>query len=104
MTETANAARRHADEIGAAAESDDELIARYIVRNPHQLGPDRAKTVWGVSVWALVAYMRGEGNTIARTAEDYDLPEVAVRAALAYYRQNRALIDARLLINDAAFE
>lgn len=84
--------------------SDEELVARYIVRNPHGMGPDRAKTVWGVSVWALIGHMRGEDNTVAGVAEAYELPEIAVRAALAYYRLNHALIDARLLLNDAAFE
>lgn len=48
--------------------------------------------------------MRGEGNTPIRTAAAYELPEAAVRAALAYYRQNRELIDARLLLHDAYFD
>lgn len=82
---------------------DDELIARYIVRNPNGMGPDRAKAIWGVSVWALIGHMREEGNSPEVTAEDYGLPEIAVPAALAYYRQNRALIDARLLVHDAYF-
>lgn len=103
MTETASRPLPPADHV-AEDLSDDELIDRYIVRNPHQMGHDRAKTVYGVSVWALVGYLRGEGQTVAQTADDYDLPEVAVRAALAYYRANRALIDARLLINDADYQ
>ena len=102
MTETTSQLDQRADD--ATDESDDELIAKYIVRNPHGYGPDRAKTVYGVSVYVIIAYLRGEGVTVADVAAAYELPEVAIRAALAYYRQNQALIDARILINDAAFE
>lgn len=85
----------------AAVESDDELIAKYIVRNPDGRGPDRAETVYGISVWTIIGYLRAAGATGADVAAEYDLPEVAIRAALAYYRQNQALIDARILIDDA---
>lgn len=82
--------------------SDDDLIAAYIVENPRHEGPDRAETIWGVPVWILVGHMRGESP--AETAAAYELPMIAVEAALAYYRRRRELIDARLLINDAGFE
>jgi len=102
MTDTKIRADPALDVVGA--ESDDELIAKYIVRYPHGYGPDRAKTVFGVSVHVIVRYLQGEGMIVADVADAYDLPEVAIRAALAYYRQNQALIDARILIDDADSE
>lgn len=99
MTETTSQLDQRADD--ATDESDDELIAKYIIRNPDGRGPDRAVTTHGVSVWLLVEQVRASGGNIHEIAADHDLPEVAVRAALAYYRQNQALIDARILINNA---
>jgi uncharacterized protein (DUF433 family) len=104
MTDIMSQTRQQQLESKIDPKADDLLVDQYIVRNPNGQGPDEAATIWGVSVWALIGHMREPENTIARTAADYDLPEVAVRAALAYYRENRALIDARLLVNDAAFE
>ena len=41
------------------AASDDDLIERYIVPDPRDLGPPEARLLLGgVSVWALIAYMR----------------------------------------------
>jgi uncharacterized protein (DUF433 family) len=39
------------------------------------------------------------GGDIAELAEAYEVPREAVEVALAYYRQHRATIDARLLLN-----
>ncbi|HLH21205.1 MAG TPA: DUF433 domain-containing protein [Chloroflexota bacterium] len=76
------------------------LIARYIEDNPHAAGLDEARLiVSGVPVWALVGHWRAIGEDIAQVAHDYDLPDEAVEAALAYYRQHAALIDARILAN-----
>lgn len=103
MVETMEHVREHRDEVADGAEADEGLVAEHIVRDPHGYGPDTAQVVpWGPAVWVLIAYLRGDGTTVARTAAAYGIPEVGVRAALAYYRQNRALIDARLLLNDAA--
>ena len=40
----------------------------------------------------------------AKVAAAYDLPEQAVEAAVQYYQRHRALIDARLALNAAAFK
>lgn len=56
---------------------------------------------YGVSVWAVVAYLQMVGGDLDRVAEDYGLPHDAVQAALAYYRQHQELIDARLRLNAA---
>jgi uncharacterized protein (DUF433 family) len=78
----------------------DALIDRYIRLTPGDT-PDRA---WladsGVDVWAIIGYLRG--FSIDETAADYEIPREAVEAALAYYDRHKALIDARLRVNDAA--
>jgi uncharacterized protein (DUF433 family) len=84
--------------------TDEDLIARYIVPHPTKMGVDQAVlAVYGVSVWALVGYLRGTDATVERVAAEYDLPIEAVEAAMVYYRRHRSLIDSRIAVNDAAF-
>ncbi len=84
--------------------TEDALIARFIVPHPTRPGVDHAIVAGhGVSVWALVGYLRGTNVSVQQVAADYDLPIEAVEAAMAYYRRHKALIDSRLAINDAAF-
>jgi len=83
---------------GEHAMPDDELIARYIELDPRHRWPGGARLRdSGVHVWALVGHWRyaTDGNAAA-VAHDYDLPEEAVRAALAYYERHKGAIDARL--------
>ena len=54
---------------------------------------------YGVPVWALLGYYRAVNGDLSRVATDYDLPEDAVRAALAHYRRHQKELDARLLAN-----
>jgi uncharacterized protein (DUF433 family) len=76
------------------------LIDRGIERDPHRPGTSEARLVGcGVSVWALVGALPMAGGDIAELAEAYEVPREAVEVALAYYRQHRATIDARLLLN-----
>jgi uncharacterized protein (DUF433 family) len=82
---------------------DEQLIARYIEPNPHKPWPDEA---WvgnsAVPVWILVAYLRAVGGDVEQLADAYyTLPREAIRAALAYYRDHRDLIDARIARNAA---
>ncbi len=82
-------------------DTENDLIARYIVSSADGT-PDRARLAGsGVEVWALIGYLRA--YSVDETAVDYDLPRAAVEAALAYYDRHRAVIDARLTLNDAAF-
>lgn len=78
------------------------LIDRYVDANPHGRGAAEARLKdHGTSVWALAGYyLQAVGRDAERVAHDYHLPREAVEAALAYYRQHQALIDARLLLND----
>lgn len=83
--------------------SERELIARYIEEHPRYPGPEHALLMEsGVPVWALIAHLQlAAGGDVDLTAADYQVPPEAVRAALAYYHQHRAVLDARILLNSA---
>ncbi|MBI3971845.1 MAG: hypothetical protein HY332_11200 [Chloroflexi bacterium] len=85
----------------ANQQREEELITQYVDPDPHGRGPAEARLRdYGTSVWALVAYyLDAVDHDLDRVARDYDVPREAVEAALAYYRRNQALIDARLLLN-----
>src|SRR5258708_32970211 len=87
-----------------SALNDDELIARWIEPDPNHSG---AYNVWIVEycvpVWALIGYLEAVENSVDRVAQDYDIPVEAVRAAMAYYRKNKEIIDARLGANMGDF-
>ncbi len=77
-----------------------DLISRYIEEDPRYPGPNEARIIgYGVSVWALVGYLRTADGDVERVAADYDLPVEAVEAALAYYRRHKAAIDAQITSN-----
>jgi uncharacterized protein (DUF433 family) len=88
---------------GAVAR-DQELIARYIDpewdRYPSGRADARLKD-YGVPVWALIGQLRAIGDDLDELAQSYRLLREAVDAALAYYRQNKKYIDARILLNSA---
>ena len=76
------------------------LIARWIEQNPHLPGVADARIRdYGVPVWALVGQVRVVGGGPAQVAADYQIPEDAVEAALAYYAQHKAVIDDRIAAN-----
>ncbi len=79
-----------------------ELIARWIEPHPHRPGPSEVRVkVRGISVWALIGYMKAVDGKIARVAADYAIPPEAVEAAIAYYEDHAGAIDARLAENAA---
>lgn len=53
----------------------------------------------GVSVWALVGYLAAVGGDRDRVGHDYELSPDELEAALSYYQEHKATIDARLLLN-----
>jgi uncharacterized protein (DUF433 family) len=86
----------------ALLEQEQELIKRWIEQQPHRPDPAEARLVeFGIPVWALVGYLEAVRNDVAQVADDYEVPCEAVEAALAYYRQHRQVIDARIAANAA---
>jgi uncharacterized protein (DUF433 family) len=80
--------------------TDQERITRYVEQHPRKRGEAEARLADSkIAIWALVGYLRMVDGDVDRVAADYDLPRDAVEAALAYYRQHRAAIDARLAAN-----
>jgi uncharacterized protein (DUF433 family) len=76
------------------------LIGRHVETDPHSTDdPDAWLRESGVSVWALIDYWYGVNFDTAETIDAYRLSPEAMAAALAYYRQHQAVIDARRLLN-----
>ncbi len=88
------------DPVTGTVEGDNELVARYIAPKPHESG--RASAYFpnhGFYVATIVGKLLHANGDIQETARAYQLPVDGVLAALAFYRQNRAIIDARLLLD-----
>ena len=90
------------------AETVEELLT-MVEEDPNRSGRANARLVeFERPVWAIILHMTTFGGAddaanpspaeIADAADAYRIPERAVRAAVAYYRSNRAYIDARLLL------
>jgi uncharacterized protein (DUF433 family) len=89
----------------AAKKAEDErLVERYIDlewdRYPGGRADARLRDS-GVSVWAIVAYLRVYDNDADQVANHFDLSREEMDGALAYYRLNKPYIDARILLNEA---
>lgn len=79
---------------------DQELISRWIEPSPYTSFDGEARIrETGIPIWALVGHLPAAGNDPAQVARDYELPKEALDAVIAYYRQHRAAIDARLAQN-----
>jgi len=92
---------------------DDLALLDRVVPDPVRPGPDRWRVVDGdLPVWAIIQHLIAEGDLadaaeaddalIARTADDYRIPEAGVRAAIAYYRANRGAIDSLIATHAGA--
>lgn len=77
-----------------------ELIERFIEDSPYGKADARLRD-HGVHVWAIIGQLRVHNGDINEVVYDYRVPREAIEAALAYYRQNKKYIDARLLLNSA---
>ena len=76
------------------------LLKRYIHFDPTEPGVDQARVAPAdMPVWVIVAQLEGADGDVAQVAEDYELPQEAVEAAMIFYRRNRAAIDARRMEN-----
>jgi uncharacterized protein (DUF433 family) len=82
--------------------TNDELIKRYIEPNPWK---PQAEEAWliesAIPVWSLIGDWKANGRNAARVAQDFEISEEEVRAALAYYRRHKCAIDTRLAANAA---
>ncbi|TAK20102.1 MAG: hypothetical protein EPO26_18555 [Chloroflexota bacterium] len=79
---------------------DERLIAEHVEPKDFRAGGRAdARTSGGVPIWALIGHLRVVEGGVDEVASAYDLPREEVEAALAYYRRNKAYIDARLLLN-----
>lgn len=83
--------------------TDQELIEKYIDPEWDRYGgrADARLRDYGVPVWALIGHLRAVDGDMEELGHDYGLPPDAVQGALAFYRQNKEYIDARLLLNSA---
>lgn len=78
----------------------DALIEQYIELDPRRPRLDEAQVKdYGIAVWAIIGRLEAAHGDVEQAAADYDLPPDAVRAALAYYQQNRDMIEARRAAN-----
>jgi uncharacterized protein (DUF433 family) len=82
-----------------------QLIAKYVARDPRRPGLyDSYLSGYGVSIWVIISRFETVNHgDIDEAAADYDLPREAVEAALAFYEQHAAAIDARIEAQNAQF-
>ncbi len=76
----------------------EEPLAGYIDQS-WGAGDARLKP-WGVQVWAIIGYLKAAKGDEEWVAGGYEIPVEAVRAAQAYYKRHKDVIDARLAMND----
>lgn len=74
-----------------------ERIDEYILP---ESGPSEARLrKYGVPIWALIGHLPAVNGNLDDLARDYEIPRDVVDIALAYYKEHRAAIDARLVLN-----
>ena len=84
--------------------SEQHLIERHVDPDPDRYPSGRADARLrdsGVSVWAIVAFLRVYRNDVDKVAEHFGLSREEVEAALGYYHRNKPYIDARVALNEA---
>lgn len=84
--------------------SDQRLIERYVDQEVDRHAGGRAEARLrdsGVSVWAVVAFLKVYGGDPDKVAEHFRLSRQEVEGALAYYRANKRFIDAYVTLNEA---
>lgn len=81
-----------------------QMIARYIERDPLYPDESHARVIGhGVSVSAIVTALLDAGGDMYVVIEEYGLPHDAIRAAIWCYDLHKAIIDARMTLDEAAF-
>lgn len=83
---------------------DDALIDAYVEVDPRRPDPGEARLAgYGYPVWIVIDALAAADQDVIRVTRDYELPEDAVQAALAFYRRHREAIDAQARANAAVF-
>jgi uncharacterized protein (DUF433 family) len=78
-------------------------VGRWVEQDPDRPGAAYARLAeYGTHIWALIGHLPAAQNDPAQVARDYHIPAEAMEAALAYYHEHRAAIDAKLEA-DAAY-
>lgn len=78
------------------------LIDRWVESDCARPGHAYARLAeYGIHIWALIGHLPAAKGEPAQVARDYHIPIEAMEAALAYYHQHRAAIDAKLEANAA---
>ena len=81
--------------------TDRGLVAALIERDPYHPGAmNVAVRERHIPVWALVDHLVVTDGNIEQTAAAYHISTDAVRAALAYYKDHKEIIEARLEANE----
>jgi uncharacterized protein (DUF433 family) len=76
------------------------LIEQWIRPHPHRPGPGEVVLAEShVPVYALIGFLPVAAD-LDQVADAYEVPGEAVEAALAYYRQHREAIDARIFTGE----
>lgn len=88
-----------------AGEADeDALIDAYVEIDPRRSGAGEARlATYGFPIWILIDALVATDHDVLRVARNYEIPEEAVRAAIAFYRRHPDAIDARARANAAFF-
>ena len=104
--ESSNAYEAIRDACAALSDEDlDRLIETWLEVNPAK--PIRAEVrtqIGAVPVWAIIGNLGTREDAITDLAAAYDLPNDAVRAALAYYQRHTSVIDACIEANITEIE
>lgn len=85
---------------GISDEDRRRLVETHITPHLHKAGLSEV-VLRGrqVPVWAIIGHLMSMPGDIDQVAEDYDVPDEAVVAALLFYADNKVIIDERLRAN-----
>lgn len=101
------------NQAGCASDLNRDDLKRLIGPDSHRPGPAWARLrVEQIPVWAIIGHVGAVAGTteptaisdevLAQVASDYDIPAESVLAALLYYHEHLAAIDALLNANATA--
>lgn len=82
------------------AETDDELIARYLEPNPYKPGKANYRLVEsGMAMWAFANVLEAENGNLAYIADGWEISPAQIDAAIAFYERHREVVDDQRIAN-----